>query len=278
MYMSISIKYKKLSPPTYIDDYESLLQLEKYDDIKELNLEGYFTKYNISNKINEILNLNDNENIEKFTRIGNQMMKYLDLDYSDTDTVSDFASLFNSVSTMHKNNAHLLFGIMYNELAENSINYHKIKPLPINLVIFNCSNNNIRELPELPLKLEELECSNNKLQKLPKLPHTLKSLICVNNELTYLPLLPPKLEKLHVELNRLKKIPVLPSTVEEINYLENPVHSIVETYFNDNLAEYHIGIRTVNMIENWFLECKYNPKYKYCRDRIKKEHEELYNV
>ena len=30
------------------------------------------------------------------------------------------------------------------------------------------------------------------------------------------------------------------------------------------------------MIGEWFLECKYNPKYKYCKDRLIKEYEELY--
>ena len=28
-------------------------------------------------------------------------------------------------------------------------------------------------------------------------------------------------------------------------------------------------------IENWFLKCKYNPKYKYCRDRLEKEYHNL---
>lgn len=269
--MSISIKYKKLSPPTYVDDYESLLRLEKYNDIKGLSLEGYFTKFNAFDKIND--NINNNGDDDTFLRIGEQIAKYFDF----SGVVSNNGSVFTNVSEMYKQNAHLVFGIMYNELAENNINYQKIEPLPINLVSFNCSNNNIIELPELPPKLEELECSNNKLPKLPKLPHTLKTLICANNELTQLPPLPPKLEKLHTELNRLKKMPVLPPTVEEVNYAENPVHSIIETYFNDDLTEYYIGIEIVNMIENWFLECKMNPEYKYCRDRLKKEFEEIYN-
>jgi len=32
-----------------------------------------------------------------------------------------------------------------------------------------------------------------------------------------------------------------------------------------------------NKIGNWFLDCKYNPKYSYCRKRLMKEYEELYN-
>lgn len=35
--------------------------------------------------------------------------------------------------------------------------------------------------------------------------------------------------------------------------------------------------RKVDIISNWFLDCKYDPKYKYCRDRLEKEHEEIYS-
>ena len=31
-----------------------------------------------------------------------------------------------------------------------------------------------------------------------------------------------------------------------------------------------------NKIENWYLDCKYNPKYLYCRERVMKEYDELY--
>ena len=31
-----------------------------------------------------------------------------------------------------------------------------------------------------------------------------------------------------------------------------------------------------NKIGDWYLECKYNPKYKYCKDRINKEYEEAF--
>lgn len=34
---------------------------------------------------------------------------------------------------------------------------------------------------------------------------------------------------------------------------------------------------SVFKISNWFLECKYNPKYKYCKDRINKMYEEEFN-
>ena len=35
--------------------------------------------------------------------------------------------------------------------------------------------------------------------------------------------------------------------------------------------------KAVLKISNWFLECKYNPKYKYCKDRINKLYDDEFN-
>ena len=34
-------------------------------------------------------------------------------------------------------------------------------------------------------------------------------------------------------------------------------------------------IKSLSTISNWFLECKYNPKYKYCRD---KQYQDLLDI
>ena len=39
---------------------------------------------------------------------------------------------------------------------------------------------------------------------------------------------------------------------------------------------YKVNQTFSNKIGEWFLECKYNPKYKYCRDRVDKEYNELF--
>ena len=31
-----------------------------------------------------------------------------------------------------------------------------------------------------------------------------------------------------------------------------------------------------NKIGSWFLECKYKPNYKYCRDIVNKEYDEVF--
>lgn len=61
--------------------------------------------------------------------------------------------------------------------------------LPQSLVEFDCSNNQITELPaQLPPNLTLLDCSNNNLTRIPyNLPQKLEYLICENNKLTQLP-------------------------------------------------------------------------------------------
>jgi len=65
-------------------------------------------------------------------------------------------------------------------------------------------------------------------------------------------------------------------------YWGNPIFNHIIKYFDGNRKIYnkhhHVMERKfVEKIENWFLECKYNPKYLYCRKRLIKEYEELYN-
>ena len=35
--------------------------------------------------------------------------------------------------------------------------------------------------------------------------------------------------------------------------------------------------QAVDKISNWYLEVTYNPKYLYCRNKVKKNYDELYN-
>ncbi len=68
----------------------------------------------------------------------------------------------------------------------------------------------------------------------------------------------------------------------EFNYAYTSFEKQIKTKYNENLEHYCSHWRTyfkghVNRIEIWFLDCKYNPKYKYCRTRLEKEFEELYN-
>ena len=64
----------------------------------------------------------------------------------------------------------------------------------------------------------------------------------------------------------------------------NPIHcaipimhrwSYIHQYIKDELEP--VVKKNVKKIEDWFLECKYNPKYKYCKKRLMNECKELYD-
>ena len=154
--------------------------------------------------------------------------------------------------------------------------------LPNTLIDLICYNNNLSNLPELPNLLKDLHCSNNSLSNLPELPNSLQNLCCLLNNLSNLPELPNSLTLLWCEDNNLSCLPELPHTFINFTYYFNPLYTYIETYFNGNIkfyCEYQTNMKRkfTNKIGNWFLDCKYNPKYSYCRKRLMKEYEELYN-
>jgi len=55
-----------------------------------------------------------------------------------------------------------------------------------------------------------------------------------------------------------------------LNDLDKELLSIYIEWNNNRYKKF------VRKIENWFLECKYNPKYKYCQKRLKLEFDEMY--
>ena len=82
--------------------------------------------------------------------------------------------------------------------------------------------------------------------------------------------------------NNLSNLPDLPNSIVNIIYYSNPIHNHIKKYFdgeNIKYFEYQNNIKRVfsNKIGDWYLDCKYNPKYLYCRKRLMKEYEELYN-
>ena len=69
--------------------------------------------------------------------------------------------------------------------------------MPNILVILDCNNNQLKQLPNLQnTNLEMLNCSNNQLTSLPELPNSIVRLDCENNQLTTLPELPNSLNNL----------------------------------------------------------------------------------
>ena len=68
-----------------------------------------------------------------------------------------------------------------------------------------------------------------------------------------------------------------------MNIDNNPVHKVIKSQpihgkFGHKKLMYLENLEKIAVldIEKWFLEHKYNPKYKYCRDRLRNEFTDLY--
>ena len=114
----------------------------------------------------------------------------------------------------------------------------------------------------MPNSSEELYCGCNNLSNLPKLPNSLKILLC--------------------GFNSLSSLPEILNSLDYFSYNNNPIHSYIKTHFNGNEKKYieydkNMKRQFANKLGDWYLDCKYNPKYLYCRKRLMKEYEELYN-
>ena len=156
---------------------------------------------------------------------------------------------------------------------------NNLPELQNSLESLDCYNNELAELPELPDSLKHLYCGNNKLNELPRLPKKLNHISCFNNQITELPTLPTSLEYLDCSMNNLTELPlILPYSIETLIYFENPI-CIIINHFDRNLKKYQEWRlkKYVHKIENWFLECKWNPKYAYCRRVVNQGYDDLNN-
>lgn len=65
--------------------------------------------------------------------------------------------------------------------------------------------------------------------------------------------------------------------------VSNKIEDNVYWYKAEEVNEIRIGytdeeISAIKKIELWFLECKYNPKYKYCRNKVLENYNEMYDI
>ena len=148
--------------------------------------------------------------------------------------------------------------------------------LPNNLVHLNCETNKLIVLPILPQSLEYLWSWNNRLTVLPTLPNGLIDLDCQDNKLTVLPTLPIGLEYLNCQNNLLAFLPKFGGNLTHKNYDANPVDTYIREKCNGNLAIYHrINEQFATKLVRWYLDCRENPVYKFCRARLNREYDAL---
>ena len=173
----------------------------------------------------------------------------------------------------------------------------------------------LNELPKLPLTLELLSCMYCELNSLPSfLPPYLRRFNCTGNNITKLPPLPPSIEKMHLVGNPIKVLPVSIGNLELSHNLEDgnqftyydypsyfqgnfkigkytkmdernghylfdisdPLPNFIYNYCKEDVKQYAKYKWATDIISNWFLEIKYNPKYEHCKKRLKKEFDESY--
>jgi len=184
------------------------------------------------------------------------------------------------------------------EINCSNNNLTQLPILPLYLVKLDCSDNNLIELPKLPPLLEYLHCNNNKLSSLPEIPKnlgwlytadnnlseipvmplSLRILECSNNSITNILHIPENMKYMYINSNFLTDLPYLPDQLHYLDFNNNPIKLFIDNYFDGSkilYLEWKQKNETIfaNKLGNWFLECKYNPKYKYCRDRVNSEYD-----
>ena len=165
----------------------------------------------------------------------------------------------------------------YNEWIEQE------RPINVTVTELNISQSNITTLDGIGnlTKLAILKCINNQITSLNGLVNStnLIKLDCSKNEITSFDGLEnlTKLTELFCYNNQLTILPILPNLIKDYYYDGNPVYDYIKNKCGGKLEIYYkVNKEFSNKIGEWFLECKYNPTYKYCRDRVDKEYDELF--
>ncbi len=181
------------------------------------------------------------------------------------------------------------------ELDCSNNNIYSLSILPYNLRYLKCSHNNLYKLLDhFPSYLTHIDCSTNNLFKINNLPNKLRYLLCKNNNITFLPKIPNTLYVIDIDdgwtMNSPigKKMEKVFGKIRIFSYshgyggYDNYDDGDGELNHRDTFVNWYRAYefsqkRHVKRIENWYMDCKYNPVYKKCRERIEKEFEEMYS-
>lgn len=195
--------------------------------------------------------------------------------------INCFKSKLKKIEKLHEGIEILNIG--YNDMTS-------LPKLPSTLKDLSCFDNKLNEIPELPESLLELNCSGNKLTILPKLPSNLSALFCGSNQLTYISDLPKNLKYLYCRGNKINYIQKhnlfhVKSYTSGLYfshiYDNNPIYEYIKTYFCGDILNYFDFIdkyekKFADKIGQWYINCKYNPEYNVCKERLIKEYHEHY--
>lgn len=145
-----------------------------------------------------------------------------------------------------------------------------------NIYALNVNNNRLTVLPTLPKGLVKLDCSYNNLTILQTLPNSLTLLDCNHNKLTVLPTLPDCLNYLDCQDNLLQLLPTLPNSLTYTKFHNNPVAVYIKEKCDNNLKIYYRENEIfATKLVRWYLDCRENPEYLFCRTRLDREYNAL---
>lgn len=275
------------------------------DSIEHLNcINNKLTK--LPKLPNSLIFLNCNRNmIEKIDHLPKNIEKLL----CSNNKISEIKNIPLKLKTLICNNNILttLPKIKKSKLTNINCSYNKISilpELPKSLEVLNCNNCRLNRLPILPNNLIVLRCNNNiNIDKIKNITKKLKYLNCSNTNIY-------DFEKTILKCDLIYNHDHLLLHLDDRNYMASNSFEIKNTPFekkilkifdrkqnkSDSIIFYKYDISSENnpvnlyykfidnykkiycdKIGDWFLDCKYNPKYKYCRDRLMKEYDELYS-
>ena len=98
---------------------------------------------------------------------------------------------------------------LYCDLIENNLQEIP-NDISQDIIVLNCSNNNIEKIENLPDKLQELDCSFNKIKKIENLPDTLLELDIIYNRIQVIENLPSNLQYFVFDGNPIQFIDNIP--------------------------------------------------------------------
>ncbi len=181
---------------------ETIKLLQKYlSNATELD----FSRQNIYNKIEGILDLSKFASLQKLNCSYNRITELINLP-----------------------NGLISLNCSFNMIIE-------LKNLPVTLKELDCNSNSIKNLDNLPDSLEKLNCSHNHIKLLEYLPSFLKELDCSHNIITDFQLLPVSLEILTCGTNNFHCINNFTSiaiNLKKINLYDSIITSQLKFYID----------------------------------------------
>ena len=170
--------------------------------------------------------------------------------------------------------------LIYRDIGYNYL-ITKIPKIPNTLETLQCEECNLREIPNIPPMLRYIKATTNYMKSIPKMPyfHTgYKHSILVMTH---------NIENYYVGLYPKNTVEITYTNIfgykYKYSFSGDYLYNLFKQYSTKKPIDGHITYHyfeyqeSAKKIAKWFLECKYNPAYKYCRDSLQKDYIELYD-